>query len=90
MNVYIINNRYQYNINISMLLVINLNNKANMSILLKSEYINLHINKYPYYSWKMWQLLVNNFQKAFLLSSYLSEILLHKDKKQIAILFLKL
>ena len=50
MNVYIINNRYQYNINISMLLVINLNNKANMSILLKSEYINLHINKYPYYS----------------------------------------
>ena len=90
MNVYIINNRYQYNINISMLLVINLNNKANMSILLKSEYINLHINKYPYYSWKMWQLLVNNFQKAFLLSSYLSEILLHEDKKQIAILFLKL
>ena len=87
---YIMNNRYQYNINISMLLVINLNNIANMSILLKSEYINLHINKYPYYSWKMWQLLVNNFQKAFLLSSYLSEILLHEDKKQIAILFLKL
>ena len=90
MNVYTINNRYQYNINTSMLLVINLNNMANMSILLKSEYINLYINKYPYYSWKMWQLLVNNFEKAFLLSSYLSEILLHKDKKQIAILFLKL
>jgi len=50
MNMYIMNNRYQYSINISMLLVINLNNIANMSILLKSEYINLHINKYPYYS----------------------------------------